>query len=141
MISFMKTLAERLKYARDRKGWTQAQVAVAADLSTGTVGNIEAGIRQAKGSLPQIAEALGVSYKWLANGIGDIDDKFAPGASNGLSPEALSLGLLFDEIKGRVPRAEAYGEASSAIIKILRSQETVPSAPQVQSAKSQRSHS
>lgn len=137
----MKTLAERLKYARDRKGWTQAQLALAADLSTGTVGNIEAGLRQAKGSIPQIAEALGVSYRWLATGAGEIDDKASPGAVNGLSPEAVSLGLLFDEIKGRVPRAEAYGEASAAIIKILRSQENAPSVQPVQPAKSQKSHS
>lgn len=63
----MKTIAERLKEARELKGWTQAQLAIAADVSTGTIGNIESGARQSKGSVPQIAKALGISYEWLAN--------------------------------------------------------------------------
>jgi len=68
----METIAARLKKAREWKGWKQSQLAVAADVSTGTIGNIEAGIRQAKGSIPQIADALGVSYQWLANGQGEM---------------------------------------------------------------------
>ena len=68
----METIAFRLKKAREWKGWKQSQLAIAADVSTGTIGNIEAGIRQAKGSIPQIADALGVSYQWLANGKGDM---------------------------------------------------------------------
>lgn len=69
----MKTIAERLLAARERKEWTQSQLAVAADVSQGTIGNIESGLRQSKGSLPQIAEALGVSHKWLATGQGTMD--------------------------------------------------------------------
>lgn len=76
----MKTIAERLKAAREWKGWKQAQLAVAADVSTGTIGNIEAGIRQSKGSIPQIAAALGVDYQWLANGKGEMLP--APSAPN-----------------------------------------------------------
>lgn len=68
----MKTIAERLKHAREIRGWTQTQLAIAAEVSTGTIGNIESGVRQAKGSLPQIAEALSISHKWLANGTGDM---------------------------------------------------------------------
>lgn len=64
----MKTIADRLKYARGLKEWTQTQLAVAAEVSTGTIGNIESGARQSKGSLPQIADALGVRHRWLAYG-------------------------------------------------------------------------
>lgn len=71
-ITTMKTIAERLKYARGLKGWTQPQLAVAAGVSAGTIGNIESGTRQSKGSLPQIADTLGINLKWLANGQGDI---------------------------------------------------------------------
>ncbi len=63
----MKTIAERLRHARDEKGWSQAHLASAAGVSQSTIGNIEAGIRQARGSLPQIAKALGVSHDWLAD--------------------------------------------------------------------------
>lgn len=59
-----------MKYAREQRGWTQSQLAVAAGLSQGTIGNIESGARQARGSLPQIAEALGVEHKWLSQGLG-----------------------------------------------------------------------
>ena len=67
----VKTLAQRVKYAREQRGWTQSQLAVAAGLSQGTIGNIESGARQARGSLPQIAEALGVEHKWLSMGMGN----------------------------------------------------------------------
>jgi phage repressor protein C with HTH and peptisase S24 domain len=68
----MKTIAERLKHAREAKDWKQVQLATAAGVSPGTIGNIEAGTRQSKGSLPQIAEALGISHKWLATGKGEM---------------------------------------------------------------------
>lgn len=66
----MLTLADRLKHARAIKKWSQADLAVAAGVSQGTIGNIESGARQSKGSIPQIAEALGIDYKWLAYGTG-----------------------------------------------------------------------
>lgn len=68
----MKTIAERLRYAREQKGWTQTQLAVAADVSQGTIGNIESGARQSKGSLPKISKALGISHDWLADGEGEM---------------------------------------------------------------------
>ena len=68
----MKTIADRLRYARELKGWKQAQLAVAADVSQGTIGNIESGARQSRGSLPKIAKALGVSHDWLAEGEGEM---------------------------------------------------------------------
>ncbi len=66
----MKTIADRLRFARTHRGWTQSRLAAAAGVSQGTIGNIESGARQAKGSLPQIAEALGLNHKWLAQGSG-----------------------------------------------------------------------
>lgn len=69
----MKTIAQRLKYARDTyKNWTQIQLAAAAEMSQSTIGNIEAGIREGRGSLPKIAKALGVSHDWLADGDGEM---------------------------------------------------------------------
>lgn len=59
------TLAERLRWARERKEWSQAHLAMVAEVSTSTVGMIESGARKNKGSLPALAEALGVRYKWL----------------------------------------------------------------------------
>ena len=68
----MKTVAERLRFAREQRGWTQSQLAAASDVSQGTIGNIESGARQSRGSLPKIAKALGVSHDWLADGEGEM---------------------------------------------------------------------
>ena len=65
----MKTIAERLLAARTAKKLTQAQLAVLAGLSQGTVGNIESGGRAGIGSLAYMAEPLGVSFRWLADGV------------------------------------------------------------------------
>lgn len=48
----MTNIAQRLIQAREWKGWTQNQLASAADLSQSTIGNIESGARQGRGSLP-----------------------------------------------------------------------------------------
>ena len=66
----METIAERLKHARKEKGWTQGQLATAAGVSQGAVGNIESGNRQSKSTLIELAEVLEVSYKWLSSGEG-----------------------------------------------------------------------
>ena len=68
----METVADRLKFAREYKRLTQSQLAINSGVSTGTIGNIESGARRSKGSIPQIAEALGVCYKWLERGDGEM---------------------------------------------------------------------
>lgn len=66
----MNTIASRLKFLRDRKGWSQTQLAVVADVSQGTVGNIESGKRAGKGSLIKLARVLDASLDWLIDGDG-----------------------------------------------------------------------
>ena len=90
----MKTIAQRLKFARNEKGWNQKHLAISADVCTGTIGNIESGQRQSKGSLPQIAEALGVHHKWLAYGTGPIWLSDEPPASDRLTMQVSQLTAL-----------------------------------------------
>lgn len=59
-----------MREARERRGLTQADLARAAGVSAGTIGNVEAGSRKQPRDLLAIAEALGVDPHWLANGIG-----------------------------------------------------------------------
>lgn len=66
----LDTIAKRLAHARLEKQLSQAQLATSAGVSQGTIGNIEAGIRLSKQSLPMIAEALGISLHWLRDGKG-----------------------------------------------------------------------
>ncbi len=69
-ITCVKSLAERLKWARDQKEWTQEELAKAASVSQGTIGNAESGTRKAPRELLAIARALGVSPDWLKTGKG-----------------------------------------------------------------------
>lgn len=93
----MKTLSERLKHARKTKEWTQGHLAAACGLTQSAIGNIEAGTREAKGSLPQIAQALGISYQWLAFGTGEMTQLDQIGGVT-FTPQAESLAVMFDAL-------------------------------------------
>lgn len=68
----MDTLRERLIFARKRKGYTQGELAAKVGCSQGTIGNLESrsGIKSQTSTsyLPKIAEELGVTALWLAEG-------------------------------------------------------------------------
>jgi transcriptional regulator with XRE-family HTH domain len=66
----MKTLAERLCWARERKELTQTQLAERAKVSQSTIGNLEAGIRFNARRITAIAAVLEVDPNWLAEGVG-----------------------------------------------------------------------
>lgn len=72
-ITCVKSLAERLKWARERKGWGQEQLAAKAGVSQGTIGNAESGLRKKPRELVAIANALEVSPAWLETGKGTPD--------------------------------------------------------------------
>lgn len=130
----MNDVAKRLKEARSLKDWNQAQLAVAAGVSPGTIGNIESGARQSKGSLPQIAKALGVRHDWLANGIDPMYEKPKPpsemGNGGGPSSQAALLAILFDKLDNDVVlRAQVFNRASEVILRTLQGTEA-PQAPE-----------
>ena len=132
----MNKISDRLKEARSRRKWNQAQLALAAGVSPGTIGNIESGTRQAKGSLPQIAKALGVSHDWLANGEGEMLDNPARVQSEdtGPSSQAALLAMLFDKLPVDVVlRAQVFNRASQSIIDTIQgtepAQTPAPAAP------------
>lgn len=74
----MKTLAERLAWARNEKQLSQQQLADLAGVSQSTIGNLEAGIRSSARKITSIASALGVSAAWLADGQGEASDPSLP---------------------------------------------------------------
>lgn len=75
----MDTLAKRLQWARDQKKWTQEVLANEAGVSQGTIGNLEAGIRDTARKIASIARALEVDVSWLADGKGPMPpDKDSP---------------------------------------------------------------
>jgi len=86
----MKTLAERLAWARAKKEVSQERLATLAGVSQSTIGNLEAGIRSSARKLPQIANALGVSALWLAEGVGEVSQRNA-------TPKDVATSLLTPE--------------------------------------------
>lgn len=64
----MKTIANRLKEAREAAGLTQPELAAKAGVSSGTIGNIESGTRKNPRELLAIAKAVGVRPEWLKDG-------------------------------------------------------------------------
>lgn len=68
----MKTLAERVKYAREQQDLSQQEVAEKAGISQPTYFKIENGLTQKPRNILDIAEALKVSPHWLATGQGSM---------------------------------------------------------------------
>ena len=71
IITDVKDLSERLKWARERANLTQPGLAEKARVSPGTIGNLETGARKNPRELLAIASALGVRPEWLKTGRGD----------------------------------------------------------------------
>ena len=73
----MKTLAERLIWARQQKSlrenidFTQADLALKAGVSQGAIGHLESGRTSTSRSITSIARALDVDPAWLADGKGE----------------------------------------------------------------------
>ncbi len=66
----MKSLPERVRWAREKRGYSCAELDEIADLSCGHSAKIEAGTRGAPSSLTvsKLAHALGVGSGWLIDG-------------------------------------------------------------------------
>ncbi len=69
-ITNVKTLADRLKFARELRGLSQKELGRRIGQSQSAIGNIEAGTRQSLRLLVPAARALGVSVDWLYDGKG-----------------------------------------------------------------------
>lgn len=77
-ITLVKSLKDRLIYARTMRGITQGKLAKLAGCSQGTIGNVESGIRLTLRNVVQVARVLDVSSDWLADGVGRAPDSPGP---------------------------------------------------------------
>ena len=86
------SLAERLKEAREEKGWKKVDLKNAAKLkSASTLTELEKGKITESPQIPAIANALGVEVMWLKYGKGA---KYpSPASALKLSPAALQIAV------------------------------------------------
>lgn len=103
----MTSLSERLKYARERAGLKQIELANLAGCKQATISKIERGTILASAALPALAHALGCNAYWLEQGVNEPawanTEKrtvMMPVGENAtqLSPLAYKLGQEFDLI-------------------------------------------
>ena len=118
---------QRLRELRLRRDMSQADLAKALNVSAGTIGNYESGVRKPKDDIfPKLAEYFGVSEEWLRRGalITDkqrkaIMDRFDE-PLGWLGSDAETVGINPDEVwqalKSRAPlREDRVIEIASAI--------------------------
>lgn len=114
----MYTLADRLKWARARAGLSQEELGAKAGVSQSTIGNLEAGTRNSARRLPQIADTLGVSALWLAEGKGrpTSDADTAESYDSALVAASAGAKALIDAIL----KADKAGEPAQTFALMLR---------------------
>ena len=96
----METLAKRLRYARERMGLTQSELARRVKLRPQAIQFIEAGHVRRPRSVVEIARVLGVNAEWLLLGEGAVDVAIreTPAGYEGeaaLSDEAVAVARLW----------------------------------------------
>jgi transcriptional regulator with XRE-family HTH domain len=74
-ITNVKTLAERLIYARTLRGLSQQKLAKLAKCAQGTIGNAESGTRKTLRNLHKVARVLNCDPDWLFDGRGQAPSK------------------------------------------------------------------
>lgn len=101
------TIGERIKQARSLRGMSRPQLAEAAKIKYPTLAGIENNDQTGTTQLPQLAEALGVTVRWLQTGKGPRDAADAVPAESDwadIQGYAQALGL------GGGPEAQEYAE-------------------------------
>lgn len=75
-------LKDRLKLARKHAKLSQVKAAEKAGIDQATISNLETGRHLGSTHLLKIADALGVSYRWLTDGKGEMTDAAESNASD-----------------------------------------------------------
>ncbi|WP_297445043.1 helix-turn-helix transcriptional regulator [Acidiferrobacter sp.] len=117
----MDTLAKRLRYARERMGLTQSELARRVKVRPQAIQFIEAGHVRRPRSVVEIARVLGVNAEWLLLGEGEVDVAIREPRAGyegnvTLSDEAVAVARLWMEL----PQSQraAMKEVLVALLKV-----------------------
>lgn len=97
----MQNLAERLRWARNRMGLSQSELAEEAGLTQATVNKLESGKNKSTSSIVELADALKVRIHWLHTGHGapELEDVPHEVVFGKLEEAVSKLGLSEEQIK------------------------------------------
>src|SRR5690625_3268239 len=77
-VFLMSTLGDRLKIARERKGFTQVDVRERTNINNKTLSGYEKNVSEPDtNTLSLLADLYEVSYRWLLTGKGSIEERSA----------------------------------------------------------------
>ena len=89
----MAKFAERLQEALDVKGWSQGRLARSIGVTQGAISQILVGKTLRSKFLPEMAEALGVSMRWLAGEDVPRDPLTPPPPKTVVPPQIVMMGV------------------------------------------------
>lgn len=127
LITYVITLADRVKHLRTKLKLTQPKLAEKAGVTQSTISNIEKGIRKRPREIVRIAEALRVNPQWLETGKGSETPVYpsSKAENNDFSSieqalEVLLVALSKLDMNGReriAPLLESFARSPGEIIK------------------------
>lgn len=120
---------QRLYDSRRKACLTQAQLAKAVGISQAAVAEMEK-IGRGSAYVIDLARACNIDPGWLATGVSA--DRPEPVVSSAMSAGAIELAALYDLIPtdDRIGRAQAYSNASAAILAVLHKRHATEQADQ-----------
>ncbi|WP_035853519.1 XRE family transcriptional regulator [Deefgea rivuli] len=116
----MNTLADRLRHRRKELKLSQEDLGKKIGVSQSSIGNIESGRNRSATFLPQLADALGISALWLAEGKGPMISNNPLGGQSNASlsidnDEATRILAANQALKAGEISLEEYAEHTNSI--------------------------
>lgn len=119
-ITNVKTLKDRLIYARELRGMTQGELAAKAKCAQSAIGNAESGERQTLRNVVVVARALQVSADWLYDGYGPKPTKTSDTAGGYGSPQVVNIFAAESSKNSDLQPNDPYTQAAIEIMKNLQ---------------------
>ena len=143
-----KTIGEQAQEFRVARGWSTGDMARAVGTNRQSIENLEAVGDRRPRYIDRLANVMGVTVDDLLAGRYKFDKANplhtapmpAPKAPEAISPLAVALGALFDEVASPVDRAIAYGAASAAILQVIRERDAAPKPAPVEAPNPEKKH-
>jgi len=101
----METMGERIRAEREDQGLSRATVAKRAKIAPSTLSDLELGYSTQSVALHRIADALGVSARWLETGTGGKRSTAREGDNSGMAEVHIGIALTVQAMVATTPDA------------------------------------